>query len=135
MKMSSNHSADLDQQVFTWFCQMRSMGYVIQGPQIKAKALKIAASIGFDGFQANEGWLTRFKNRHSIHGVKLTGERGSVDQETVSSFKVKLPTLLQGYSPEDIWNSDETGLFFRTVPDRSLRLLVSKARAFNFLKT
>ena len=88
----------------------------------RRKALKIAASIGFDGFQASEGWLTRFKNRHSIHGVKLTGERGSVDQETVSSFKEKLPTLLQGYSPEDIWNCDETGLFFRTVPDRSLSL-------------
>lgn len=29
-------------------------------------------------------------------------------------------TLIQGYAPEDIWNEDETGCFFRTLPERSL---------------
>lgn len=29
-----------------------------------------------------------------------------------------LPEILEGYTVEDIWNMDETGIFWRALPDR-----------------
>ena len=41
-----------------------------------------------------------------------------VEGKTVDSWKELLPELIRGYSKDDIWNMDETGLFFRAFPDR-----------------
>ena len=32
----------------------------------------------------------------------------------------RLKFLLRGYKPEDVWNTDETGCFYRALPDKSL---------------
>ena len=32
----------------------------------------------------------------------------------------RLPSILDGYSPEDVWNQDETGCFYRALPEKSL---------------
>ena len=32
----------------------------------------------------------------------------------------KLPTLVRGYAPENIWNLDETACFFPALPERTL---------------
>ncbi len=37
--------------------------------------------------------------------------------ETVQSWKERLPEILRGYSKEDIWNIDETGVFWRALPE------------------
>ena len=42
----------------------------------------------------------------------MSGESGEVREETVKSWKKRLPQILAGYSPEDILNMDETGKFF-----------------------
>ena len=31
-----------------------------------------------------------------------------------------LPILLQGYEPKNVFNADETGLFFKLLPDKTL---------------
>ena len=36
----------------------------------------------------------------------------------MDSWKERLPEIVQGYSKDNIWNMDETGLFFRALPDR-----------------
>ena len=56
--------------------------------------------------------LDRFRKRHNITFGPVCGERGSVDNSTVTSWKEKLPTILEGYAPRDIYNMDEKGLFF-----------------------
>ena len=43
--------------------------------------------------------------------VKYRGER-------VDSWKEWLPEIVQGYSKDNIWNMDETGLFFHALADR-----------------
>ena len=32
----------------------------------------------------------------------------------------RAPTLVDGYSPKDVFNCDETGLYFRALPDKTL---------------
>ena len=41
-------------------------------------------------------------------------------QETVSSWIEKIQELTEGYSLENIWNLDESGCFFKALPDAGL---------------
>jgi len=40
----------------------------------------------------------------------------------VSEWKAKISALVEGYAPRDIFNGDETGLFFRMLPTKTLAL-------------
>lgn len=48
----------------------------------------------------------------------MCGQSKAVDNSTTWSSTLK--TLLNEYSPSDIVNADETGLFFRLLPDKTL---------------
>ncbi len=50
--------------------------------------------------------------------MKISGESGDVEGVTIDSWKERLPELVEGYSTDDIWNMDETGLFWRALPDK-----------------
>ena len=41
-------------------------------------------------------------------------------EETVSSWIERLQELTEGYSLENIWNMDESGCFFKALPDAGL---------------
>ena len=43
----------------------------------------------------------------------MSGERGDVDSKCGSDWKDKIPSVCEGYQPRDIFNMDETGIFFR----------------------
>ena len=45
-------------------------------------------------------------------GKTRCDESGNVDSAIVDDWKQKLPSLLKGYDPKDIFNMDQTGLLF-----------------------
>jgi len=49
-----------------------------------------------------------------------TGEAASVEGEAVEDWVSRLPTILEGFSPDDVFNMDETGMFYKLLPDRTL---------------
>ncbi|KAJ4438141.1 hypothetical protein ANN_14080 [Periplaneta americana] len=100
-----------------WFSRIRSQNVPVSGPMILAKALEFAAELGDSEFKASNGWLEKFRKRHDITFRSICGESSSVDMETVTSWKEKLPSLISGYSSENIFNADETGLVFPALPD------------------
>ena len=52
---------------------------------------------------------------------KIFGEEKSVSEEDVKPWLYSiLPELLKKYKPEDIYNADETGLFYKLQPDHTL---------------
>ena len=61
----------------------------------------------------SNGWLSRWKGRHGIFGVRLHGEAGDADQQGVARAQRELPGIIEKYQPEDVFNIDETGLFYR----------------------
>lgn len=73
-------------------------------------------------FNASSGWLNKFRIHHNITFKSISGESASVNPEDVASFLVKLPSLVRGYSPRDIYNADETGLYFRALPNKTMNL-------------
>ena len=46
----------------------------------------------------------------------------------------QLPEMIQGYSADDIWNMDESGLFFNTLPDTGLAKKTKKWKSGNKIK-
>lgn len=77
--------------------------------------------MGIEDFKFTDGWLRGFKKRHGILFKKVSGESGAVEQTIVSDYRAtKLQALLKEYAPSDIFNCDETGLFFKMLPDRTL---------------
>ena len=52
----------------------------------------------------------------------MCGESSSVTSEMTSDWLSQtLPSLLAEYKPEDIFNADETGLFWKCLPDKTMR--------------
>lgn len=72
-------------------------------------------------FVASRGWFDRFKSRFCLHSVSFSGEKASADQEAASKFPVELKSLIEekGYHPDQIFNCDETGLYWKKMPSRT----------------
>nr|XP_026498686.1 tigger transposable element-derived protein 4-like [Vanessa tameamea] len=85
------------------------------------KANDFAQRFGED-FVCSSSWIQRFRARQGIVGGKMSGKATSVDKGAVEDWMTqKWPTLCEGYTPDDIFNADETGLFYNMTPDRTLK--------------
>lgn len=72
----------------------------------------------FGQLQEYLSWLDKWKRRYNVTQLKISGESADVNGATVDSWKEHLPEIVSGYEKDDIWNMDETGLIWRTLPDR-----------------
>jgi len=57
-------------------------------------------------------WLYKFQSQHTIKLHKLHGEAGNV-QENASQAMILICQALANYSPKDIFNCDESALFWK----------------------
>ena len=53
-----------------------------------------------------------FRERNNIAFYIKSGEKPHVDIAIAEDWKEKLPTILEGYNPSDIFNMNEKGFFF-----------------------
>ena len=112
---------DLDSALHRWFVQARERKTPVSGHVLKEKAEKFAATFAIEGFQCSNGWIDRFKQRHDLKFKTIVGEKGEVNSEITSHWlKDVYTTLVEGYKPEDIYNADETGLFYQLLPNKTL---------------
>ena len=64
-------------------------------------------------FQFSNGWLNRFKARYGIKERVRHEESGSVNLEILEQSLPAIREVLDQYEWKDIYNMDETGLFYR----------------------
>ena len=71
--------------------------------------------------QISRSWIYRWKMRHGIRYRRFFGESGDSDIAAGNLWvATELASLKQRYSPENIFNADETGLFYKRLPSGGL---------------
>ncbi|OMJ28469.1 Tigger transposable element-derived protein 1 [Smittium culicis] len=94
---------------------------------IKQKAIKIFQDIkeafpSYENitFSASSGWFENFKRREGLHNIKFTGEAASGDHVAARDFPNELNRIIKEgeYLPCQIFNIDETCLYWKRMPKR-----------------
>ncbi|XP_053234890.1 tigger transposable element-derived protein 1-like isoform X3 [Podarcis raffonei] len=70
-------------------------------------------------FKASRGWLDNFKRRSGIHSVVRHGK--AADKENADRFVLEFKDYVkaEGFLPQQVFNCDETGLFWKRMPKRT----------------
>lgn len=136
--MKNAKDKELDDAVSTWFIQRRSLGEPISGPLLCEKSLELNKKLGgSEDFKASAGWLHNFKLRHGIRELQIHGETLSANSSAAEQFKKTFQSFLEeeGLAREDVYNADETGLNWKSLPRKSLASRQeSAARGFKVSK-
>ena len=119
-RIRNSKFGEMNDLLYQWYCKAISRNIYPDGPLLKEKAKQIASQLGYteESFTASNGWLESWKKRHNVKQVVVSGESGDVRGETVSSWKERLPEIVVGYEAKDVWNLDETGCFWRALPEK-----------------
>ncbi|KAM4865519.1 jerky protein homolog isoform 1-T2 [Thomomys bottae] len=112
----------LDRVLYEWFLVKRAEGVPVSGPMLIQKArdlyeqMQPAEPCVFSG-----GWLWRFKARHGIKKLDASSEKQVTDHQAAEQFCGFFRSLAAEHrlSPEQVYNADETGLFWRCLPGPS----------------
>lgn len=116
-KQVGRHAA-MEARLFDWFLSVQSRS-AISDAIIWAKANDLLQSEPGSP-TVSLSWVSRFKQRNGIKLHKQHGEAGSADVAALEQQRKSLRDLLSQYSPADVFNMDESGLFFRMLPSQTL---------------
>ena len=115
---------EVEEALLKWFKTARDHNVPISGPFMMQRAGELAVKLGIPmgEFKCSNGWLERFKERHGISFKRICGEEKSVDTESdqMDEWHRSLSMIMKEYTPDDIYNAEETGIFFRCMPDKTL---------------
>jgi hypothetical protein len=60
----------------------------------------------------SNGWLDSFKSRNNLKMYKKHGEEAQADPKDIAQEVKRLKKLISQFPPNDVFNMDETGLFY-----------------------
>ena len=81
----------------------------------KAKDLGKIMKVDFD---QSPSWVTRWQERNLIVFKRKHGEKQDHDSEAAENWMVSVwPKIHRRYSASEIYNCNETGLYFRALPE------------------
>ena len=134
-KLSVGKHDSIDKAVYKWFMNARERNVPIGGYIIREKALDFAKELKITDFEAADGWLDRWKNKHNVVFRAISGEEKSCTEEMTASWaQAYLPTILSRYDLRDIYNADEFGLFYQQLPTKSFHLKGERCAGGKFSK-
>ena len=110
----------LDDAVWLWYGAARAATLAVSDLMLKTKAKELGDKLGITDLSYSNGWLEKFKRRHGLSKRKFEGEADSADMEQVASGRATLQSLLSNYELCNIYNMDETALFYRLTPNSTL---------------
>ena len=109
-----------------WIEDLNQKRIPVDTTTIKQKALRIFNRLtsnqeNKNEFSASGGWFSKFIERHNFHNLKTKAEIASADSKAAQDYPPKLLKIIQegGYTPDQVLNADETGLFWQRLPKRT----------------
>ena len=123
-KLKDGSGGDIDEVLFEWFMVQRAKHIPTSGSMLQEKTREIFEEMdNMPGeFKASNGRLQMFCNRHMIGFRQSLSESASIITATTIELKYRLPTIVNEYNDDDVYNVDETALSFKAIPARSLVL-------------
>ncbi|XP_053246962.1 tigger transposable element-derived protein 1-like [Podarcis raffonei] len=121
---------EVEKLLLIWLEEKQRAGDTVTEAVICEKAKALHAALvreqpGTSGepevFKASRGWFDRFKTRSGIHSVVRHGEAASSDVPAAEDFAAEFLEVVktEGYVPQQVFNCDETGLFWKRMPKRT----------------
>jgi len=125
---------EVEDIIFSKFRNYRSLGYPVSGPLLRLTAKRIAKKLintpgtpsqvieKYSVAEFGESWLDGFKSRHNIRGnIRVNGERASLPFN-IDELMAPIVDLIESSEIpiKNIYNWDETGLFYRGLPRYTL---------------
>ena len=110
--------SDVNEALYEWYLIAVSKNIYPGGSQLREQAKLIAERLQKSDFKASDGWFDKWKKHYNIKSKAVVGESGDVNSETVSSWKERVAVMTSGYKAEDIYNLDETGCFWKALPEQ-----------------
>lgn len=133
-RIRSPRIVNMERLLSIWIEDLNQKCIPISQMEIQAKALSLyedlkandevenEASGAIEPFTASRGWFFRYKERTGIHNVRIVGESASADKEAaLRYYPEELSKIIEkgGYKDEQIFNVDETGLYWKKLPSRT----------------
>ena len=104
----------MEEALLVWIKVQLTKGGRLSGDLIRSKARRLSEELGVENFLASSGWLSRFKARHQLIFKREQGEKAAADINACETWQRDfLPKLLEEFKPSDIFNADETALYYR----------------------
>lgn len=120
--LHKSENPEMEDQLYAWFLDQRKMNCPINGNILKAKACEIMKTrFHNEHFMASNGWFRNFKSRKGLRMIKVCGEKNSNDLDAVQPFVLRFQERIRnmGLHRKQIYNADESGLYYRLLPDRT----------------
>src|SRR6266540_4695449 len=110
----------IEEALTIWVENALQTGLVLTNDILSTKVLKFAFLLKEDKFKRSNRWVDSFKKRHNLKQYNIHGEAASALLKNLSTMREDLCQTLKDYNPKDIFNCDETGLFWKMKPSRTI---------------
>lgn len=114
----------MEKALYKWFLKQRERNLPVSAEILKSKAKQLHTKIQEKpgNFHASNGWCSNFKKRHGIRMLKICGEKLSNKPTLIEPFLQKFHDKVSelNLTPDQIYNADESGLFHKIMPNRTL---------------
>lgn len=119
-RIRSGKEEQVESALLLWFINVRKNDARINGPILRQKAEELAKKMGIENFIASEGWFHRWKKRENIVYKRTYGEQKDADFSAAENWlKTEWPKIISECTPDNVYNADENGLFYRALPEHS----------------
>jgi hypothetical protein len=113
----------IEDALVTWVLQLQHRNIAVGRAQIREQAHRFATLLNINTtMKFSENWVTLFNNRNGFGHRRTHGESGTADLNTptVQETLARIREKAKNFAPEDIWNFDETALFYNMPPDTTI---------------
>ena len=110
----------IEEALSLWVENALQVGLNISDEILKIKALEFAFLCEEEKFKGSTGWIDNFKKRHNLKKYNIHGEAAGAPLQDLDAMRENLRQTLKNYAPEDIFNCDETGLFWKMKPNHTI---------------
>lgn len=119
----------MEEHLYRWITKKRSENVPISTQIVLEQAKFYHSKYEHGEFNGSLGWFAKFKVRHGIRYLKICGEKLSTAPELIEPFVKELKEYISanGLLKSQIYNADESALFWKMLPNKTLAMGMERA--------